>query len=59
MERLINVLIVLAVASFIIAIGVSYGFVVRVFLPGAFYKATIACLTLAITLILLQIRDKK
>ncbi len=59
MERLINVLIVLAVASFIIAIGISYGFVVRVFAAASFYKATIACLTLAITLILLQIRDKK
>ena len=59
MERLINVLIVLAVASFIIAIGVAYGFVVRVFPPVSFYRATIACLTFAITLILLQIRDKK
>lgn len=59
MKRLINVLILLAAATFIVSIGVGYGLALRVFPAGTFLKFSVACLMFAIALTLLQIRDKK
>ena len=58
MDRVVNILILLAIATFIIGIGVGYGYVVRVFPAGTFWRFSIGCLAFASTLILRQIRDK-
>ena len=59
MDRLINILIILAAVVFIIGIGVGYEFIVAVFSAKAFNNFAMVCLTFAITLILMQIRDKQ
>ncbi len=59
MNRTIDVLIMLAAISFVAGMGVGYGFFVEVFAAGTFWKFSVGCLMFTITLILLQIRDKK
>lgn len=59
MNAMINVLILLAGVTFILAVGVGYGLLLQVFPPASFVKFSLACLAFAVTLILLQIRDKK
>ena len=59
MGRIIDVLILLAAITFTIGMGIGYGFFVQVFAAGTFWRFSVGCLAFAITLILLQIRDKK
>ena len=59
LNRIIDVLILLAAISFIIGMGIGYDFLVQVFAAGTFWRFSIGCVAFAVTLILLQIRDKK
>lgn len=59
MNRLINVLVLLAAILLVGGMGIGYGFIWRVFPAGTFWKFSIACLLFAMTLILVQIREKK
>ncbi|MBN2097145.1 MAG: hypothetical protein JW714_01555 [Candidatus Omnitrophica bacterium] len=59
MSRIVDVLILLAAITFIIGMGIGYGFLVDVFCAGTFWRFSLGCLAFASTLILLQIRDKK
>ena len=59
MNRIIDVLIMLAAISFVVGMGIGYGFLVEVFSANTFWKFSVSCLMFAITLILSQIRDKK
>ena len=59
MNRIIDILIMLAAINFVAGMGIGYGFFVEVFSAATFWKFSVGCLMFAITLILLQIRDKK
>ena len=59
MERIVDVLILLAAITFIIGMGIGYGFLVEVFPSRTFWSFSVGCLIFAATLILVQIRDKK
>ena len=59
MDRLIDVLIMLAGITFIVGIGIGYGVLLAVFPAGTFWRFSVGCLAFAATLLLLQIRDKK
>ena len=59
MDRIIDVLIMLAGITFIVGVGIGYGFFLDVFPAGTFWKFSVGCLMFAGVLILMQIRDKK
>ena len=59
MNRIVDVLILLAAITFVIGMGIGYGFLVQVFAAETFWRFSVGCLAFASVLILLQIRDKK
>ena len=58
-DRIINILILLAAITFIVGMGIGYDFFPRVFAAGTFWRFSVACLCFAIALTLLQIKEKK
>ncbi|MCQ9208062.1 MAG: hypothetical protein NG712_01610 [Omnitrophica bacterium] len=58
-DRIINVLIILSAITFIVGMGIGYGYFPDVFSAGTFWKFSVACLFFAITLTLLMIKNKK
>ena len=58
-DRITNILIILAAITFVVGMGIGYGFFVQVFSAGTFWRFSVACLFFAIALILLQIKNKK
>lgn len=60
MNRLINILLIGAVISLLLAMVAKQGvFAATVYYPVTFWRFSMSCLTFAISLALLQIRDKK
>ena len=59
MGRIIDVLVMLAGITFVVGMGIGYGFFVDVFSAGTFWRFSVGCLMFAGILILMQIRDKK
>ena len=58
-DRIINILIMLAGITFVVGMGVGYGFFVEVFSAGTFWRFSLGCLSFAVTLSLIQIKNKK
>ena len=58
-ERITNILIMLAAITFIVGMGIGYGYFPDVFSAGTFWRFSVGCLFFAITLTLLQMKDKK
>ena len=58
MERLVDILILLGAISFVLGMGIAYGFLAPAFAAGTLWKFSIGCLAFAIALTLTQIRDK-
>ena len=59
LDRIINILILLAAITFIVGMGIGYGFFPEVFTAGTFWRFSVGCLFFAIALTLLQIKEKK
>jgi len=58
-DRIINILIILAAITFIVGMGIGYGFFVDVFSAGTFWRFSLGCLAFAVALSLIQIKNKK
>ncbi|MBL7084795.1 MAG: hypothetical protein ISS43_01645 [Candidatus Omnitrophica bacterium] len=58
-DRITNILIILAAITFVVGMGIGYGFFVQVFSAGTFWRFSIGCLSFAVALTLLQIKEKK
>ena len=58
-DRIINILILLAAITFIVGMGIGYRFFPEVFYAGTFWRFSLGCLAFAIALTLIQIKQKK